>query len=1052
MDLSYNQLHGNTSDFLLVKGLQELYISHNNYTYLPEYTAGDGSIHTMSDLNQLTILDFSFNFINYVSSHLSHSLIKLNLSQNHIQDMSDLKDLTQLAVLDLSHNNISFDAFDGFNSAIIELYLSHNYMHVVPDTVYTAQYLRYVDLSHNGISEWPFVYNYTMNNIPDRSLHMVINLSYNSISHIWPNASWDSKIPICKILENYDILLEESPVNCDCETYRIYKYLISRSKSERPNLNTEDLPDFSFYENHWNCTAPVQWKGIPLMQIPEDEYYQMCFQNCPPGCHCYHNWEFNNPLVVNCMEHALTELPAILPDSTSHLLLQYNNITSLYQTGKHIKDLTFLDLSSNYIQEIPDFVNTQLPIEDIDRLSYPIVVNLSYNSISHIWPNVSWDSKIPIWKILKSYHILLNGNPICGCGTFRIYEYLISSSRSERPDLDPDDLPDFSFYQNRWNCMVPSKWAGIPLMQIPEHQYNTMCLHNCPEGCHCYHLWEFNNTMVVHCTEHALTEFPATVPDNTSHLLLQHNNIRSLCQTEPYFKDLKVLDLCWNSLSEICPGFFHDLTNLQELNLSNNQLEDLPDFLKELKHLTSIDISNNKFRCDCDALWMTRWVLERGSPVETPRDIACVSGQGQGKHLIDLRKDDVGCNNPLIHSLICLAVIFILTIILASVIYKYKGYIKVWLYVRFHFHPWDNIKENPQDKDYDAFVSFSRKDADLVLKILLPYLEAPQCGFHLCVQDRDFVPGATITKNITTAIKYSRRTILVLTPDFIKSGWCDFEFQTAHKRTIDDRSNFLIVVVLEKVPDKELDQTLKFYMETNTYVSVDDKWFWQKMLYAMPKVPIDKLKAQQNYKNKNNKKGGNNINDKNKNNRNGRKNRKDRNSSNAGNDRNDEKDIELGAAGGFNNEGEDSPLLDVTIEDDMPQEDVPLLKDGAMEVNPDDGGAEDVPLLNMKDVKMLEIHKYDDDVALLLDVDYTDNDHYADNNQQGNIEENVAAVHHHDHISDISISDDAVITDSDDEEFDEDQVYEHPCPCSNCNAVARLPPLFKRINTYNDVQ
>ena len=130
-----------------------------------------------------------------------------------------------------------------------------------------------------------------------------------------------------------------------------------------------------------------------------------------------------------------------------------------------------------------------------------------------------------------------------------------------------------------------------------------------------------------------------------------------------------------------------------------------------------------------------------------------------------------------------------------------------------------------------------------VLNTLFPYLEAPQCGFHLCVHERDFVPGVAITKNIMTAIQHSRRTILVLSPDFIKSGWCDLEFQAAHQRALEDRSNFLIVVLLKEVDPKDLDETLSLYMKTKTYVSVGDKWFWQKMLYAMPKVPIDKIKV-----------------------------------------------------------------------------------------------------------------------------------------------------------------------------------------------------------------
>ena len=100
-----------------------------------------------------------------------------------------------------------------------------------------------------------------------------------------------------------------------------------------------------------------------------------------------------------------------------------------------------------------------------------------------------------------------------------------------------------------------------------------------------------------------------------------------------------------------------------------------------------------------------------------------------------------------------------------------------------------------------------------------------------------------------TAIQCSRRTILVLSPNFIQSGWCDLEFQAAHQRALEDKSNFLIVVLLQEVNSKDLDETLKLYMKTKTYVSANDKWFWQKILYTLPEVPIDRIKAQQNTEN-----------------------------------------------------------------------------------------------------------------------------------------------------------------------------------------------------------
>ena len=745
------------------------------------------------------------------------------------------------------------------------------------------------------------------------------------------------------------------------------------------------------------------------------------------------------------------------------LYLQHNNFTRLPQyadylngvvannrnTIKDFKELRILDMSYNYITEIdPDdliaddfsplllisFKNNSLSNlpSSVYKARYLTHADFSNNriSFSSIWPqNIQWTKRTKrqtsiylsgnfisnlnlaelnqsqindLHNVLEDFDIHLDGNPLkCACKTHRMFQYLVSASQSERANEDIENLPDFSFYESYWKCTSPPMWVEIPIMQIPEYQYNTMCnpLKKCSDNCLCYHSWKLHDVIVANCSyniEHALSTFPEELPDLTTQLYMSQSNIQSVCSVQTYFKNLHVLDLSLNKVEEICPQFLSCLgnvrklnltrnqlkqlpteielmTNLTELDLSNNMLVELPKSVQNMANLKVIDISGNKFRCDCGTFWMTEWLVNSLAvkvEVEDSYSLVCVSGQGQGKHLINLNKYDVGCNDPLIHGLIGLSVTFTLTIILATVIYKYKGYIKVWLYARFGFHPWDNVKENHEEKDYDAFVSFCHKDADWVLNTLLPYLEAPQCGFHLCVHDRDFVPGATINKNITTAIKFSRRTILVLTPDFIKSGWCDFEFQVAHKRAIDDRSNFLIVVVMKEVDEKKLNETLRFYMKTSTYVSVNDKWFWQKMLYAMPKVPIDKLKAQQNNQPENWTDGNN------------------RNDINKWNDRNN--------------------------------------------INPDDYN-----------------------VPLLIDVVHDDQEeaeHHPDKNQLEAMVGNGAAVQCNDHIIDVSSSDDDVTTDSNHDKFEKDKVYQHPPFHSNHKAVDNLPPLFKRINTYYDVQ
>ena len=54
--------------------------------------------------------------------------------------------------------------------------------------------------------------------------------------------------------------------------------------------------------------------------------------------------------------------------------------------------------------------------------------------------------------------------------------------------------------------------------------------------------------------------------------------------------------------------------------------------------------------------------------------------------------------------------------------------------------------------------------------------------FACCVDFKDFVPGAAIVENISQAIYYSRKTIAVLTPDFVDSEWCSHELQKALTR------------------------------------------------------------------------------------------------------------------------------------------------------------------------------------------------------------------------------------------------------------------------------
>jgi hypothetical protein len=77
------------------------------------------------------------------------------------------------------------------------------------------------------------------------------------------------------------------------------------------------------------------------------------------------------------------------------------------------------------------------------------------------------------------------------------------------------------------------------------------------------------------------------------------------------------------------------------------------------------------------------------------------------------------------------------------------------------------------DFTYDAFISYNQNDSDWVETVLQPRLE--RAGLRLCLPDRDFELGAARIVNMENAVARSRKTLLILTPNWSTSQWSEFE-------------------------------------------------------------------------------------------------------------------------------------------------------------------------------------------------------------------------------------------------------------------------------------
>ncbi|XP_070574191.1 uncharacterized protein [Ptychodera flava] len=169
--------------------------------------------------------------------------------------------------------------------------------------------------------------------------------------------------------------------------------------------------------------------------------------------------------------------------------------------------------------------------------------------------------------------------------------------------------------------------------------------------------------------------------------------------------------------------------------------------------------------------------------------------------------------------------------------YKYRHEIQTIIAEK--FRPY----EDDDGRSYDAFVSVKGDTDDeiFVYRTLLPTLEK-QYGFKLCLHHRDFLIGEAIVENIITAIKDSRRTILVLSPAFVESEWCDYEVLMAHKEMVGLRQK-LIPLMFEDIGHMTgLRPSLQAILNTITYIEWpkeggerDMEKFWKRLVKAMPR-------------------------------------------------------------------------------------------------------------------------------------------------------------------------------------------------------------------------
>ncbi|XP_055868683.1 toll-like receptor 4 [Biomphalaria glabrata] len=335
-----------------------------------------------------------------------------------------------------------------------------------------------------------------------------------------------------------------------------------------------------------------------------------------------------------------------------------------------------------------------------------------------------------------------------------------------------------------------------------------------------------------------------------------------------HLKNLRFIDLSKNALTYIQKNIFEGLDllediglhensmwtfnvsiqnmfNLRKLNLSHTQMTTLPLETRQCidrlltNHSVLVDLSNTPIQCDCTNIDFLKWMTSSGAFHSRFTNYMCrYDNSSMAVYVTDAYKETLQefnwkcADHSILFLVVTSATFCMVCCVTAALLYRFRWRLR-YLYYAAYLMVKGQTKNTAKSEQfhYDVFISYAYKDEDFILGSLVP--ELTERKLSVLVHGRDFAVGEFIASNIVTAVKESRKTLVVLTRNFLNSTWCNFEMQMANMESVHTGRPVLVFLIKESIPTTELTSDLLYYLNKNTYIvypqgEITDV-FWDKL-------------------------------------------------------------------------------------------------------------------------------------------------------------------------------------------------------------------------------
>lgn len=878
LDLSHNEITSHwvgPETFSDLTSLRHLDLSYNKMSRID---AG-----TFKSLTSLNVLQLHHNEIESIAEDAFASLFDLQtlvLSHNHLTRLdslpfSGLKSLNSLAIdnnrLESLHDNLF-----GNVTSLFELNLAGNKLRLVPGSIEKLNNLRSLDLSYNLITD--------ISNTSYQGIEQLygLNLECNRIGNLTKGIFSDlPSLRILNLAKNNIASIAQGTFDDvpDLHALRLDSNKISDVNGLFSNLRYLLMLNISVNRISWFDYAliPVglQWLDIHGNQIEAiGNYFQM-----------------ESQLKLKSLDVSGNRIQDIeassFPDGIEIIYIYNNSLRKIDPyTFMGKQNLTRVDLTGNKLQtvdsnsfrlskqrfhrQLPEFSVSNNPfvcdcnmeflksILTLDESGqYPRFVDASDVNCQLTFKK--YGESLPLMQV-KSQSFLCPYKShcfaLCHCCDFDACDCEMSCPEGCSCYYDQawsTNIVDCSASGTFVHKTVPSR---IP-MDVTELYLDSNEIHSLSShafiGRKILKVLHLNNSGI-----HVINNRTFNGLKSLQVLNLRFNQLTTLYgyEFEKLF-ELRELYLSHNKISSVANNTFSAMRNLRVLYLDHNFIMEFQVWtLNVNSRLQEIQLSWNSWSCECRFLRQyTDWLSLKQGIVTDADSVQCVYNETNSLTLLanDFNVSSCTTYSPpgrvvapgpfqvpdLMPVAFLVGSLGLLMVIAVIVVLVYRRELSVWFYSKYGVRLQGRAAASrEEEKLFDCFISYSKKDEAFVTQILAPELEYGTPPFRLCLHYRDLpVASGYLSDAIVEAMEASRRSILVISENFLKGEWCRYEFKSAHLEVLrSNQRHKLILIFIGKINAKDFDPDIRFWLKTSTFLQWGEKLFWEKLRYALPEI------------------------------------------------------------------------------------------------------------------------------------------------------------------------------------------------------------------------